>query len=182
MNLFYKKTTLLLFLAGTAIMLPVMFFTGRPLNTPGTPRGILCLEFANTGKKVENIIGAWKSRSINPTGLIAAAKKNTYFDFIFLFFYSLLLFTSCRQLGASLPGKKIFSAVFNAASLFALTAGLLDIFENLAMLKSLDGPVSNQLAMATAGFAAIKWILVILVILFLAGGLLYRRSIKTGKI
>jgi hypothetical protein len=50
------------------------------------------------------------------------------------------------------------------------------------MLKSLDEPVSNQVAMATAGFAAIKWILAGSVILFLAGGLLYRRSSKTGMV
>ena len=130
MKLFSNRITFWILLAGTAIMLPVMFLSGRPLNTPETPGGILCLEFANTAKKVNTIIRAWETRSTTERDIIAAAKVNTCLDFIFLLFYSLFLFTTCRQLVAAMPGKKIFSLIFHIAAVFALIAGLLDIFEN----------------------------------------------------
>ena len=182
MRLFYKKTTIWILAAGTAIMIFVMMLSGRPLNTPQTPGGILCLEFASTGQKVEDILSAWKSNSIEQTDVIAAAKNNTYLDFIFLLFYSLLLCTCCLQLAASMPDKKTFSFVFNVISLFALLAGLLDIFENVGMLKSLSGHISDQVAIATVTFAAIKWIVAIGVILLIAGGAVYRRSVNSRKV
>ena len=178
MKLFYNRITFWILLAGTAIMLPVMFLSGRPLNTPETPRGILCLEFANSAQKVNNILSSWETRSTTERDIIVAAKVNTCLDFVFLLFYSLFLFTACRQLVAAMPGKKIFSLILHMASVFALIAGLLDIFENIGMLKSLDGHVSDQVAINTVTFATIKWLLVLAVILFIAGGSLYRYLVK----
>ena len=182
MKLFYKQTSIWILAAGMVIIILAMIPSGRPLRTAATPGGILCLEFANTSQKVENVLSAWKSNSIGQENAIAAAKNNTYLDFVFLFLYSFFLFTCCRQLAASLPGKKTFSLIFNVASHLALVAGLLDIFENLGMLKSLNGSISDQGAMATVIFAAVKWILVIGVIVLIAGGIVYRHLIKRREV
>ena len=75
-------------LAGTIIMMVVMFVSGRPLTTAGTPQGILCLEFATSADEVEEVLNSWKMANSKKTDVIQAARNNTYLDFIFLLFYS----------------------------------------------------------------------------------------------
>ena len=60
----------------------------------------------------------------------------------------------------------------------AIAAGILDIFENIGMLKSLNGNGSQWIAAVTAFVSNIKWSLVILVILFIGGGLIYRYKFR----
>lgn len=178
MKLFYKKSTFYLLLTGTAIMMIVMFCSGHLLNTTQTPRGIICLELANTHQKVQHTLAAWKSSSTSGADLIAIAKNNTGLDFIFLFFYALFLFTCCIHLAQSLPNKKIFSKTSYVMAACALAAGILDIFENIGMLKSLNGNGSEWIAAATAFVSYIKWSLVFLVILFIAAGLIYQNIFR----
>jgi len=81
MQLFHKKFSLLILLAGTIIMIFIMLISGEPLNTSETPCGILHLEFANTEEKVLQVLSAWKKNSSNTNDIIAAAKGNTWFDY-----------------------------------------------------------------------------------------------------
>lgn len=156
----------------------LMLYTGRSLNTPETPEGILNLEFAYTGKIVNQVLGIWKKYPDSTTDIINAAKNNTYLDFIFLVFYSLFLFTCCRQIAHSLLHKKVFKKIFFIASACALLTGLLDIIENIGMLVSLNGTGSDTVAMVTTIAASIKWILVFLVIVCIACGILYRYKLS----
>lgn len=181
MKLFYKKSTFYLFLTGTVIMMIVMICSGHLLNTTQTPKGIICLELANTHQKVQHILSAWKISSTSGTDLIAVAKNNTGLDFVFLFFYAVFLFTCCVQLAHSFPQQKIFSKTFYAMAACALAAGVLDIFENIGMLKSLNGKGSEWIAAATAFVSYIKWSLVIWVIGFIAAGLIYRLYLLKNK-
>ena len=83
------KMCLPLLVAGTFIMMIVMAKTGATLKTPATPKGILDLEFAYNQTKITTVMTAWTDNSsINN---IRVAKENTWFDFIFIVFYSLLL-------------------------------------------------------------------------------------------
>jgi hypothetical protein len=175
MNLFYRKTTVGVLAIGTALMLVIMFLSGRPLKTAETPGGILSLELAATSQQVDTVLSAWKRGPIGGPDVIAVAKTNTYLDFIFIFFYSFFGFAVCRQMAASMPGNSNFSRLYRVMSVLSLAAGFLDIFENIGMLKSLSGAVSSWVALSTATFALLKWALVILVIVAITGGLLYRR-------
>ena len=166
-------------------MIIVMLCSGHLLTTTQTPRGIICLELANTHQKVQQVLTAWKSSSTPAADLIAIAKNNTALDFVFLFFYALFLFTCCIQLAQSLPQQKIFSKTFIVMGVCAVAAGVLDIFENIGMLKSLNENGADWIAAATAFVSYTKWSLVILVIGSIAAGLIYRykfRKIRPCKI
>lgn len=178
MKLFLKKSTLFFLLTCTGIMLLLMLYTGSSLHTPETPEGILNLEFANTDKKVSQVLGIWKKYADSTTDIITDAKNNTYLDFIFLLFYSLFLFTCCRQLAHSLLHQEVFKKIFFIASACALVTGLLDVIENICMLVSLYGAGSDTVAMVTTIAAFIKWILVFLIIVCIACGILYRYKLS----
>ena len=162
MNLLYKRSSLYILLISTVIVAVLMFLQGRPMKA-GEVAGILSLEFAPTKTDVQAVLEIWEEESTPGTDIIQTAINNTRLDFIFLFCYSLFLFTCARQLSVYFSSRKIFH--FMAA--LALLAGLLDIVENVGMLQSLQGNVSNKMAFITAATAYFKWILVIVVIVFL---------------
>ena len=78
------------FLTGTMIMVFVMGKTGAPLKTTATPNGILNLEFAYNKVKVQEVVDAWTFSAIHSTDNIRVAQVNTWWDFIFLFFYFII--------------------------------------------------------------------------------------------
>lgn len=144
-------------IAGTFIMIYVMMSTGEPLKTPATPLGILNLEFAYNLPKTTHVLNAWVLTGTAEMDNIKIAIKNTWLDFIFLFFYSLFLFYSCKSIAESFSGRLQKTGKYLAIA--AMYAGLLDIAENAGMLLSLNGFSSNELALFTAICATIKWIL-----------------------
>jgi hypothetical protein len=160
-----------LFMIGTAVMIYIMITTGAPLKTPLTPKGILNLEFAFDKEHTDVVMKAWASD--NKTG---AAIKNTMWDFVFLFFYSLFLFFTCKQLRTKFTP---LNWKYNAGKFFAgaaITAGLLDAGENLGMLQTLHGNGSDTIALVTVICSLIKWTLVLLVITYVLIALLSKRQ------
>jgi hypothetical protein len=160
-----KKYRLLLLFAGTAIMIVVMTKTGAALKTPATPKGILDLEFAYNKIKTENVLNAWAPN--NSTNNISTATNNTYYDFIFLFFYSLFLFYTCKKI-AGINNNKFGLLIAKGA----LWAGFLDIFENTGMLITLSGNSSGIIALCTTIISVIKWALAIAAVIYLLVGLI----------
>jgi len=160
-----KKLLLPFFLVGSLLMIYVMMKTGATLKTPATPLGILDLEFAYNDSKATAVINAWAT-----SGNIAAAEINTYWDFVFLFFYSFFLFLACKQIAANLKGT--VAKAGNLVAKAALLAGFLDILENAGMLYTLNGTVSDSIAFLTAFFSVIKWILAIIAVLYTLTGAL----------
>jgi len=157
-----------------------MFLQGKPLNTPATPAGIISLELAATTDAVLAVTETWNEAGSTDDELIKVAVNNTWLDFLFLTCYSLFLFTAARQLSAFFYCKRIFKTVAYAA----LATGLLDITENIGMLKSLYGQGSPMIALLTATASYCKWIVVMSVIGFLlcAGVLqLFSRKPKRFK-
>jgi len=134
--------------------------TGAVLKTPEASMGILNLEFAYNTSKITRIFYSWSS--INSVDIITAAKNNTYWDFVFLFFYALFLLYSCKKI-AKLNESKIGFLIAKGA----LVAGVLDIGENIGMLATLFNQPSNTIAMLTTILATIKWVLVIIAVLYL---------------
>ena len=160
-----KKYPLLFLLIGTAIMIVVMAKNGASLKTPATPKGILDLEFAYNSAKTTVVINAWAPNSSIDN--IGAAKNNTYYDFIFLFFYALFLFFTCKKI-AHINNSIIGLLIAKGA----LAAGVLDVFENAGMLITLSGKSSDNIAMLTTTIAVIKWALAIAAVIYLLAGLI----------
>lgn len=158
-----KKRGILILLVGTIIMIVVMAKTGALLNTPATPLGILDLEFAYNTTKTDVVLTAWSLQPGSTVDNISAAKINTYLDFIFLLFYSLLLFFTCDKI-ALINKSKTGVSIANGA----IWAGLLDIIENAGMLMTLSGNGSGTVAFITTSCSIIKWGLAIAAVLYLS--------------
>jgi hypothetical protein len=163
-----KKLLPPFFLIGTAAMMMVMAKTGHVLKTPETPMGILNLEFAYNTAKTTLIINTWAG--INHVDVITAARVNTYWDFLFLFFYAGFLFLACKKIAANTSGS--FSKAGNKLAKGALWAGFLDIFENMGMLLTLNNQGSSTIAFCTTFVSVIKWVLAIIAVLYVLRGLL----------
>jgi len=161
-----NKFSWIFLLAGTLVMMYLMMATGKTLKTTATPIGILDLEFAHNAGKVETILNAWSVKG-DSGSVIDDAKRNTYYDFIFLLFYSSFLFCSCKLLGKRSHSTPTFKKTANLFAYAALAAGFLDILENIGMLQILHGNISDSITLFTSVSAIFKWFLVILVLLFL---------------
>ncbi|MBK8786101.1 MAG: hypothetical protein IPN43_06280 [Chitinophagaceae bacterium] len=163
-----KKLLLPFFLLGTIAMIVVMAKTGAILKTPEAPNGILNLEFAYNTAKTTPIINSWAG--ISSTDVITAAKNNTYWDFLFLFFYAGFLFLACKKIAAKTSGS--FSKAGKLIAKGALWAGFLDILENSGMLLTISNNGSNTIALCTTIISIIKWALAIIAVLYMLTGLL----------
>ena len=140
--------------AGTIIMIGVMHRHGNSLTkSTGTKAGIVALEFAKTKQRANEITNTWSN-----AGLQQHAINNTYIDFIFIFFYSLFLFSANWLF--SIKQHSVLKKATQLIALLALIAGLLDITENFFLLKMLHYNISNSEAFITWWLAAIKFIFV----------------------
>jgi hypothetical protein len=177
-NYFLKNRRLIILLAGTLLMTVVMTIHGASLKTPGTPKGILNLEFAYNTAQASSVLNAWAATSA--TNNIIQAKMNTWLDFIYLFFYSLFFFHACQLLASSFSGSIQITGSLLAKG--ALIAGMLDILENTGMLLTLNGQLSQYTTLLTFIFSISKWALLIAAIMYvgLMGSLLVKR--KIGKV
>ena len=177
-NYFLKNRRLIILLAGTLLMTAVMTIHGASLKTPGTPKGILNLEFAYNTAQASSVLNAWAATSA--TNNIIQAKMNTWLDFIYLFFYSLFFFDACQLLASSFSGSIRITG--NLLAKGALIAGMLDILENTGMLLTLNGQLSEYTTLLTFIFSISKWALVIAAIMYVAlmGSILVKR--KIGKV
>lgn len=138
-------------------------------KTETTKAGIVALEFAKTKQRADEITSTWSN-----AGLQKHAINNTYIDFLFIFFYSLFLFSANWLL--SIKQRSAIKKITQLIALLALTAGLFDIAENFLLLKMLHYNISDTEALLTWWLAVLKfsfviaaflWILIQLVILFI---------------
>ena len=162
-----KKLLLPFFLIGTIAMIVVMAKTGATLK-PATPHGILDLEFAYNTAKTTAVLNAWAPA--NGLDNITVAKTNTYWDFLFLFFYAGFLFVACKKIATKISGS--VSKAGNLIAKGALLAGFLDIIENIGMLLTLSNQGSSSIAICTTIVSVIKWALALIAVLYVLTGLL----------
>jgi len=156
-------------------MMLVMAKTGSTLKTPATPMGILDLEFAYNLSKAQTVLNTWAPTS--QLDNIAVAKNNTWWDFVFLFFYAGFLFLACKKIAGNYDGP--VAAAGNIIAKAAILAGILDVFENIGMLITLQGNTSTAIAFGTTFVSVIKWGLPLIAVLYLLTGLLvlgYRKT------
>lgn len=155
---------------GTIIMFVVMGKTSAPLKTSAKYKNIVCLELAYNSEKADDILKDWESANIE------VAKINTYFDFIFIFCYALFLYFTSEK-AARITNSKVGMSIARGT----LWAGILDIMENAGMLITLSGNGSDAVAFATAFCSAIKWVLVVIAVVYLLVAilqLLFNRKIN----
>jgi hypothetical protein len=140
------------------VMIVVMRFQGKSLITPASPLGILDLEFARTGDKLQQLKLFW-----NPHNLA----MNIYLDFLFIISYVWFLVTASMEIrknvGWERPGKW--------AVTLAIAAGFFDVLENFLMMLIYNGRFDTSLLQLVFVLAVLKFALVILVFFFIVATL-----------
>ena len=163
-----RKILIPLFLFGTGCMMYLMAQTSALLKTPITPAGIINLELASNTKTTTAIIKAWTPDALSDK--INVAKINTYWDFLYLFFYAGLLYLLCNLVADNSMGKA--ANIGQLVAIGAIVAGIADLIENTGMLFSLNRLISPIVSFCTAFFSVVKWSLVLIALLYSIGGLL----------
>jgi hypothetical protein len=150
----------------TIITIIGMQITGNPLKTEAAPGGIVSFELIGTLEGSQRIINSWKDDKIIYAGI------NMGLDFLFLSLYSITIALACLLVSARLPGHWIFfRRVGIWMAVAVIIAGLLDIFENIALIKLLLGS-ENEILPLFANWCAIpKFLIIILAIIYVITGL-----------
>lgn len=129
------------------------------LMRPYTPTNIVAFELAKTTVAAEQIINEWGTEGVQK------ATTSIYLDFVFILLYCTSIMLGCHVAAQYAGLKKLISV----ASIFAIAiciAGLLDVVENLCMLKTLSAPSLSTTAIAFYA-AAIKFSIVGISLVFI---------------
>lgn len=140
----------------------IMRYQGAALIMPDTPSGILALEFANTSEKLSLILSLWS---------IDAAKVNIWLDFIFIIIYT-HFFLLTLSIAVNQWKHNILTRIGKWLMASAWIAAVFDVMENIIMLASLARHYTELSLQATAYFASIKFLIVLLMLLYLLVSLL----------
>ena len=145
------------------------------LKTPVAPKGIVSFELGQTLPKSQAIMASWDEQAKTFAGLSLG------FDFLYIPVYTgflaLLLFFSIEKLTKNellhKTGKTLIYLIF--------LAGLLDVIENIALIKLLTGEQQALLSMIAYLAASVKFLIIASVILFLIISWAYRYFRKKKK-
>jgi hypothetical protein len=141
--------------------------TGKSLETSATPLGIINLEIAPGKVIVQAVLHAWEKKNIDAPDNISVAKINIYLDFLFILFYAPFLYFSSKTLSAGFYKKTFIARAVKPISVGIIAAAILDVLENIGMLQSLHGHISDKIALFTTICSLAKWGLVFLSIAFI---------------
>lgn len=141
-------------------MIAWVAFMRYELN-PFTSAEIVRFEFAGTKQNVEAILAHWQQMN-----WVELAKHSVYLDFIFLFLYGATLALGCLTFPAfsNKPGLMVWGMRFYRYSLYA---ALSDFLENLCLLEVIYGSEHSFFPAAAWLFALIKFLIIVVVLLFL---------------
>ena len=147
-------------------------------NAPlAKPSGIVALEFAGSSDTFKSLLTCkWK-----PGGSVWAA-FSLGFDFFLISGYTSALFLTCKSVARKLQANKLYTTAFIAMmmSAIALLAGVLDVLENLMLIKALaiyshPQPTLeslnslNSLLSSAKNAAMAKFAIIAVVLFFIAG-------------
>lgn len=130
-------------------MIILMRWQGSSLVTPQSPKGIIDLEFARTPAKLRQLQFFWNHETV---------LQNIYLDFLFIAAYTWFLFTACKIVNN--PKSNLFSGV-------AISAAAFDVLENFLMILVWNERFSPSVLQIVFYVAAIKFLLVVIVIGYL---------------
>jgi hypothetical protein len=143
------KKNLLVSFSFLLIIFFVLQRQGRNLITPQSPKGIIDLEFAKTAVRLHQLQSFWNQETV---------LQNIYLDFLFIIAYTWFLVTACKAL------KNSKSHIFSALT---ISAGAFDVLENFLLILVLNGKFSATVLQIVYYAAAIKFILVVIVLAFI---------------
>jgi hypothetical protein len=158
----------------TLILLGVLGLSSQGLSTAAAPAGIFSWELTRDPLSVQRMIESWDAR----TRLLAAFGLGL--DYVFMLSYAVMFSTACYALGRLLtrhaPGWARLAPWLAGGAWLA--AGL-DAVENIGLLQGLlNGPTAAWQSIA-GGCAAVKFTLLGLTLLYLAGGGLW--AVVSGR-
>ncbi len=160
----------------TVITIVGMQITGKPLKTEAAPGGILSFEFVGTLGGSYAIINSWQNEKIIYAGI------NMGLDFLFLTLYGITTALSCLLISKKLPEHwKFLKKLGIWLAVAAIAAALLDIVENIALIKLLLESESELLPVLAKWCAIPKFLLILLAIIYVLIGLYpVLRRVKSG--
>jgi hypothetical protein len=138
-----------------------ILFIGLYLR-PLTSGEIVKFELAKEVSVAEGIVHDWVN-----TGKYEKAVQSIYIDFLFIVLYTTGLSVACIFL-SRLTRHEILIRTGYFFSYLVVAAGICDVIENIALLKSLFGTIREWNTILAYDMAATKFSLIILTILFLA--------------
>jgi hypothetical protein len=141
---------------------------------PLTSGEIVKLELAKEASVAESIVQDWHA-----TGKFEKAVQSIYFDFLFIVLYSSGLSIACIYI-SRLTRHEILTRTGYFFSYLVIAAGICDVIENVALLRTLHGSIHNWNVLLTYDMAATKFSLVILSVLFLTICLIFWGLRKLG--
>lgn len=164
-----RKWFLVLVLANALYIL----FAGLYLR-PLTSGEIVKFELAKEVPVADSIVQEWTA-----SGKFDKAVQSIYLDFLFIILYTSGLSVACVLL-SRLTHHEILIRTGYFFSYLLVAAGICDVIENVAMLRSLNGHINNWNVILAYDMAATKFSLVILSILFLSVCLIFWGLRKIG--
>ena len=152
-----RRWFLVLLLANALYIL----FAGLYLR-PLTNGEIVRFELAKEASVAESIVQEWHAN-----GKYEKAVQGIYLDFLFIILYTSGLSIACIFI-SRLTHHEILIRTGYFFSYLLVAAGICDVIENVALLRSLQGSIHNWNVILAYDMAATKFSLLILSVLFLA--------------
>ena len=123
---------------------------------------IVKYEMAKTADTAASLIRLWTQN-----GKINFVLKSIYIDFIFIVIYCLAISASCRFMSILTKNNILIKAGFFFSYLILL-AGIFDVIENMAMLKSLQQAVTYSNVSLAYRMAISKFSIILMTLFFIA--------------
>lgn len=139
------------------LMIFLLQWQGSVLKTQFSPRGIIDLEFADTPRRLHELLMGWD---------VSIVKINIWLDFLFIVSYVILLSLASEISALKYPLGFMRETGLVMARL-AYLAGVLDIAENLLMLQSINGNFTSASLQLTYYCALVKFLLAGLILVYL---------------
>lgn len=139
----------------------------RNYLSPLSSDEIVQFEIAKTVDKAQAIIGNWKI-----TGKYEQGVQSTRFAYVFMVLYTLAIALGCRFISAC-TGNEIMIKGGRGFSWLIIVATICDVVENIALSRTLHGPVYQWNVSIAYNLARIKFSIVIVCLLFILACLLY---------
>jgi hypothetical protein len=139
----------------------------RNYLSPLSSDEIVQFEIAKTAGKAQTIIDNWKI-----SGKYEQGVKSTYFAYVFMFLYTLAIAIGCRFISAC-TGNDILIKGGRGFAWLIFAATICDLFENIALSRTLSGNISQWNVSIAYNMARVKFSIVIVCLLFMFACALY---------
>ena len=147
----------------------IYVFMMKALTWPLNSQDIIDLEIARTIDHA-NMLLAYFRESI-PSKMDKVA-LSVYLDFPFIIIYTGLIISGSRYFG-HLSGNDLIERASRFFLFIAIAAGLADLIENLLLLQTIHGKISELVVRMTYNMAVAKFSMIIISVMFMGIELVY---------